>query len=326
MGGSSAPPPPDYGPMAAATTHAADLSYQLGEQQLQQAQQQYSQVWPIAQQVAASDLSTQAQQRAQAQAYFDNWQNNVPGLQTGLQTANAQAYQQGLQGVQDLASSPYLNTMTGSDAQVYAQNSGQINPMVDKAIADARGLTTNNMEQAIRAGLRYGMAPSASMMYTGSLGLGEASNEVAAGNQALATGLQDVRNQAATGYNAALQNYGLKQQASQQNIGNTMGILNSYSGLPAASTNSYNSGTAAGQSGVAGLNTTGNSLTAATDAGNKTVTTGTQQQITGLGSIIGAQANYANTAGQANNSMFGSLASMVGTGVGAYLGYAALAA
>ncbi len=65
MGKASAPPAPNYGPVAAADQQAADQQFQLGEQQLQWGQTQFNDIWPYAQQFLQSQV-----QNAQDEANF----------------------------------------------------------------------------------------------------------------------------------------------------------------------------------------------------------------------------------------------------------------
>jgi hypothetical protein len=303
--------------MAQATEYSANLSYQLGQQQLAQSQAEYQQMWPYVQQSMQTQQAAQQQQMAQSQAYFNNWNNNAPALQQQVATENSQAYDKSMQQLSAIQNSQYLKTMAGSDAQVYAQNASGINPMVDNAVATARGLTTNNMEQAVRSGLRYGLSADANLMNAGSLGLGAASNEVAAGNQALQTGITNARNEATTGYNAQVQQYGLDQQATQQQILNNLNLVNTYSGLPSASTSATNAATNAGSAGVTQGNQTNSVYNTGTNQGNTTAMQGAQQQITGLGDILNSQANYANTVAQVDSANTAGFASLGGAAIGA---------
>lgn len=293
----------------AAANQSAQLSYQLGQQQLAQAQAQYNAMAPYQQQVMSADAAAQNAQNAQSQQYFNLWQQNAPQATAQLQQQTAQAAAQSQAGVQALASNPYLQTMTGSDAQVYAQNQGQINPMVDNAVADARGLTTQNMNQVMRMGMRYGMSPNAAMMNAGSLGIGAASNEVAAANGALQTGLSNVRNQASTGYNAAVQNYGLGTAANQQAINNSMGLLNSYRGLPANSSQATSVATNAGTNAINTGNSVNSVLNNATNQSNNTMMQGQQIQMNGLGNALRGATSLAGlqqSAGITNANNFSS--------------------
>ena len=72
--GSSAPPAPDYTPVAQADSAAAQQQYQLGQDQLQFSKDQFAKTWPYAQQYLESQTAaTQAEQDAarNQQEFFD---------------------------------------------------------------------------------------------------------------------------------------------------------------------------------------------------------------------------------------------------------------
>ena len=73
MGGKSSPPPPDYTGMEA-----------LGREQLAFSRQQYAEMAPLAQRVAAQQMAAQDQQMAQAQNYFDYQQQTFRPVEQGL--------------------------------------------------------------------------------------------------------------------------------------------------------------------------------------------------------------------------------------------------
>ena len=73
MGGKSSPPPPDYTGMEA-----------LGREQLQFARQQYAEMAPLAQRVAAQQMAAQDQQMRQAQDYYDYQQQTFRPVEQGL--------------------------------------------------------------------------------------------------------------------------------------------------------------------------------------------------------------------------------------------------
>lgn len=73
MGGKSSPPPPDYSGMEA-----------LAREQLDFSRQQYADIKPLAQQVAAQQMAAQQQQMQQAQDYYDYQQQTFRPLEQGL--------------------------------------------------------------------------------------------------------------------------------------------------------------------------------------------------------------------------------------------------
>lgn len=73
MGGKSSPPPPDYTGMEA-----------LGREQLAFSRQQYAEMAPLAQRVAAQQMAAQDQQMRQAQDYYDYQQQTFRPVEQGL--------------------------------------------------------------------------------------------------------------------------------------------------------------------------------------------------------------------------------------------------
>ena len=57
MGGKSSPPPPDYGPLAQASRESAEIMAGLGREQLDFARQQYAEMRPFAERIAASQIA-----------------------------------------------------------------------------------------------------------------------------------------------------------------------------------------------------------------------------------------------------------------------------
>ena len=73
MGGKSSPPPPDYSGMEA-----------LGREQLQFARDQYADIKPLAQQIAAQQMAAQQQQMTQAQDYYNYQKDTFRPVEQGL--------------------------------------------------------------------------------------------------------------------------------------------------------------------------------------------------------------------------------------------------
>jgi hypothetical protein len=73
MGGKSSPPPPDYSGMEA-----------LGREQLQFARDQYADIKPLAQQIAAQQMAAQQQQMTQAQDYYNYQKETFRPVEQGL--------------------------------------------------------------------------------------------------------------------------------------------------------------------------------------------------------------------------------------------------
>ncbi len=78
MGGkSSAPAPPDYTPIAQADAQQAQLNFQLGQQQLDWAKNQFNTVWPFASDYLKQQTATSAAQTQEASALENNFNNNT---------------------------------------------------------------------------------------------------------------------------------------------------------------------------------------------------------------------------------------------------------
>jgi hypothetical protein len=85
MGGkSSAPPPPDYGPIAAASEKSAELSFQLGKEQLAWAKEEYGLNREVAQRVIDDALATSAENRSQAAKDRARYEANFQSLENDL--------------------------------------------------------------------------------------------------------------------------------------------------------------------------------------------------------------------------------------------------
>lgn len=92
MGGKgSAPAPPDYSGIAAASSHAADLQYSLGQDQLAWAKQQYAQDSSVVNKVVDQFMSTQSANDANAASDRARYQNEYQPLEDQL-IADANSY------------------------------------------------------------------------------------------------------------------------------------------------------------------------------------------------------------------------------------------
>ncbi len=84
MGGKSSPPPPDYGPVARASTEAAQIMAGLGREQLDFARQQYGEMAPLARRVSESMISAQDEQTRQARDYYEDYRTTFRPVEQGL--------------------------------------------------------------------------------------------------------------------------------------------------------------------------------------------------------------------------------------------------
>ena len=83
MGGKSAKPP-DYSAMAAATERGIATAERLGNRQMDFAQRQYEEMKPLAERVAASQISAQDELMRQGRDYYDYQQRTFRPLEEGL--------------------------------------------------------------------------------------------------------------------------------------------------------------------------------------------------------------------------------------------------
>ena len=87
MGGkSSAPPPPNYAPIAAADAQSAQMQYQLGQQQLQWGKDQFNQTWPYAQQYMQQQIQTAQTQNQNAQNMTDFYNSTYKPIESQFAT------------------------------------------------------------------------------------------------------------------------------------------------------------------------------------------------------------------------------------------------
>lgn len=240
-GKGDSPPPPDYSPVASASVEAAQISRELGQQQLAESKRQYDQ----------------------------NYESLKP-IVDGQVALQQQAYEQGNKNYEalDKEGRPIQKQMAD-----YAMGAGlsdahqrQVDEAADLALADARSGTTQQQNQLIRQGLRYGWSPEKLATLGGNSAVTGAQGQVAAANAA--------RTQA------------------KDKIWAKMGdVYNTYAGLGSSAPAFYNAGSAAGgtASNVA-LGTSGQYLNGMS-AGNNTIMSGQGLKLSGLGSVMNAQTN-----------------------------------
>ena len=126
MGGKSSPPPPDYGPMLA-----------LGREQMDFAKQQYSDMMPIARQVAGQQMAAQQQQMNQAQDYYDYQKNTFRPVEQGLvrdaENFNTDAYRESMASKAAASAGAAFSTQQGMSQR--AMRSMGVNPNSGKGMA-----------------------------------------------------------------------------------------------------------------------------------------------------------------------------------------------
>lgn len=260
MGGKSSPPPPDYGPLAAASERAAELGFELGSDQLALASRQYDEAKPYLQAIANQQLEASQQQQRQANDYYnynvDTFRPVEQGLVQSVERFNSEAYQEQLANRAAADAGQAFNTTRQANERSMASmgvnpNSGRFQGL---ARASELGLTAqragamtgarNQAEQLGYArrldvtGLGRGLPGASTAAYQGALNAGNS-----AGANFTQPGQQYIANQA--------QGVGTIQQGQATQMQGLGNILN-------AQTNAYinggqSSGIGAAIGGLAGI-------------------------------------------------------------------------
>jgi hypothetical protein len=228
MGGKSSPPPPDYRGMEA-----------LGREQLAFSRQQYAEMAPLAQRVAAQQMAAQQQQMDQAQDYYNYQQQTFRPVEQGLvrdaerfstegyreqQARDAAAATGRAFGVmQDAASRAAaargVNPNSGAGMALQSQNMLGLSAQRANAMTGARN-QAQQMGFARRmdvTGLGRNLAGAANAAYAGATGAGTAgiNTSMAPGSQRM-QGMQQagqtyggILNSQTSAYNAGMAQQGL---------------------------------------------------------------------------------------------------------------------
>lgn len=130
-GGQSTPPPPDYTPVAQASKEAAEISAQLGREQLAEGRRQYDDNMAVTRPVIDAQLKVMQQGIAQGDDYFQYMKDKQRPVENAL---NAEA-------------------MAAGSTQLQEEKAAT-------AVADVRQGTTSAQNQLLRQGLRYGWSPA----------------------------------------------------------------------------------------------------------------------------------------------------------------------
>jgi len=224
MGGKASPPPPDYSGLEA-----------LSREQLAFSKQQYADILPIAQQVAAQQMAAQQQQMQQAQDYYQYQQETFRPVERGLvadaQRFNTEAYREQLAAQAAAAASQAFGQTQAMSQRAMAARG--VNPNSPAGVALAQqanlglsaqraGAMTGARQQAEQlgwarrmdvTGLGRGLAGASAAAYQGATGAGTAglTSSMAPGGQYM-QGMQQagqtmgtITGQQASTYNAAMQ-------------------------------------------------------------------------------------------------------------------------
>lgn len=145
------PPPPDYGPMAAASDKAAQLGYDLGNAQLTESKRQYDQNYSTAKPVVEAQLEIMNQTKQQGDEYYKYMADTFRPLEKRMvATADRE----------------------GSDARM--------EEMAGQAAADVRHGQSQQANMMARQGLRYGYSPAKMAAMAGQMATSNASAQAGA--------------------------------------------------------------------------------------------------------------------------------------------------
>lgn len=268
MGG-DAPPPPDYTPVANASKEAAEISAQLGREQLDESRRQYEQNIEIARPIV------DAQKRNMDQAYEQG-------------AANYESFKAEGRPLQQLMRDEAMGVTSPTKQRLMDEAAAT-------AIADARAGTTQQMNQLIRQGARYGWSPAKIAATGTSAAMMGASSQVAAANAS--------RNQAGDKY-----------------YGRLGDVYNTYAGLGSSAPSFYSAGTNSGNSAVTNQMAPGGAMMAGMNAGASTTMNGRQIAMTGLTGVMNAQANYAKSVADMDSGL-GGVGSVLGGAASLYTAF-----
>lgn len=237
-GGGSTAPAPDYTPMANASAEAARLGAELGNKQLDENKRQYENNMAVAKPIIDAQGKQMQLAYDQGKSSFDAYQNEGRPLQQALR----------------------------DDAMGIVSPTQQrlMDEAADKAVADSRVGTTQQMGQLARTGMRYGWSPERMASTGTALANQNAQATVAAANAG--------RTQASNTFRAKL--------------GDT---FNTYTGMASNAPAFYSAGTNSGNSAVSNATGVSGQFMNGMSAGNNTIMSGKSTQIGGLGSILNSQ-------------------------------------
>lgn len=251
-GKGDSPDPPDYSQMAAASAEAARLGKELGDAQLAENTRQYDQNTAIARPVIAAQLDLMNQTKAQGDDYYSYMVAKQRPVEDALN-------EEAMSGRPDAATRTAMQEAS------------------DKAVADTRAGSTQQINMIARQGLRYGFSPAKLAAAAGTSASMNASAQAAAAN-------------------------GAATKARTEGWAKRLDVAGLYRGLPGASQGAYSLANGAGNSAVGNQNQTSAQYINGMSAGNRTVMQGQGQRISGLGSVLGSQTSVFNNGSPIDNT------------------------
>ncbi len=350
MGGDSAPPP-DYTPVAQASKETAEISAQLGREQLAEATRQYDNNIAVAKPVVDAQLQVMQQGIQQGNDYYDYGKSFRPLEQQmageaakgteGVNEADRNAItQQALADAQTLRNRTGdfeqraradIDLATGGNAGIVNRYGADIENDVGTAVADARTGQTQALNTALRQAMRYGMSvPSNAQALTNQ----NAGTLAAAANNTRNASINNYRNVVAQGINLNRDNFATTQAATTDamNMANSakganrnmriqdqsldwarkLDVTGMARGMPGASQGAYGVAVGAGNSATQNQMAPGQALVGAMGQSAGTTMRGRQIAMQGVTGVLNAQTSASNAA-----------AASEGQGMGALIGGAA---
>ena len=225
----SAPPPPNFAPVAQADAQAATQQFQLGQQQLDWAKNQFNQVWPFAQNYLSAQTGIASAEAGAAPTYMAA-QTAAAQNQTQAAEQAQQTYQNTYLPIEQKFASTALNYNTPARATENAA----------RAEADVANTFNAQRQTALSQLEGYGIDPSQTRFQALDL-----STRVQQAAAMAASGTQSRLNTEATGL-------ALQGEAINTGRGYPSSVASAYSTATDAASGGLKSGTDAGSSGVMG--------------------------------------------------------------------------
>jgi hypothetical protein len=263
LGKGDSPPPPDYTPVANASEEAARVAAAQADRVLAESKRQYDENMAVARPIVDAQTRIMDETARQGKDYYDYMVSQQRPVERAL---NDEAMASGTEDKQQEA--------------------------VDKAIADSQGGYTRALNQGFRQARRYGLSPVAT---TGSQALQQASNIASAAGMA-------------------------RDKEKMLGYAKKIDVAGLYRGLPGASQGAYATAISSGNSANSNQQSPGNALISSMGTAGNMMITGQGQKLNGLTSVANMQTNAYNTALNNDISGLGGILGLTKMGIDVYTG------
>ena len=339
---------PNYEPVAAASKEAAEISAQLGREQLAENRRQYDNNISISKPVIDAQLAIMNQTKQQGDDYYNYLVSRQRPVEDALNRESLNT-NNGIDNTERANMMARVNSnaatdeaerslITGGQRAIYNARKNDIEYQVGNAVADARAGATSSNNAVIRQALRYGMSAAQIAKALGTSSLTSAQQVVASANNARNLAIDNAKVDLSNAYNMRNQtnnnilsgmqaDRSMRLQTDSTNWAKKLDVAGLYRGLPGASQGAYSTSINAGNSAVSNQNTTAAQYLNGINAGTNTITSGLGMQLSGLGNVLNSQTSFANSQNQMYASMSGgdSTGSVLGGLGGLAMGAAKLA-